>query len=44
MVATVPDEDHFNISVVTVGSSNRFFALPMFAGRWDGYFYLCFVS
>lgn len=36
-VATNPDQDHFNISVVTIGSSNRIISMPLFAGRWDGY-------
>ena len=32
-----PDHSHFDITVVTVGSLNRLFILPIFASRWNGY-------
>lgn len=31
------DVSHFDISVVSVGSLNRLFVLPIFASRWNGY-------
>ena len=31
------DTSRFDITVVTVGSLNRFFILPIYASRWNGY-------
>ena len=42
-VAETPNTSTFDITVVTVGSFNRLFVLPIFAKRWDGY-KPCFVS
>ena len=37
-----PDTSKYDISIVTVGSLNRLFALPTFISRWDGPIVLVF--
>lgn len=37
LLAEKIDRSHYDITAVTIGSSNRFFEYSIFASRWDGY-------
>ena len=35
-IVVTPDESRYNITLVTVGSRNRLFVMPIFVRRWNG--------